>query len=79
MREREPAAQLPGGLVRSRAVKGHGRGGPSRRTRNLGPPLVLSDRRDLDVILAAVDDFVEAMQVQNVTPEPGWKRTFGNG
>ena len=64
MREREPAAQLSGGLVRSGPVERHGGGGASGCPGNLGSPLVESDGRHLDVILAAVDDFVEAMQVQ---------------
>jgi hypothetical protein len=61
MRQHEPLAQVPRRFVRSRAVERHHRGRYARRADDVRTPPVASDSGDLDVIGAAVNEFVEVM------------------
>jgi hypothetical protein len=63
MRQFEPAAQLAGCFIGRTPVKGHQSSGTSGDPGDLGPPLGGANRGNLDVILAAIDDFVESVRV----------------
>jgi hypothetical protein len=47
------------------AVEGHHGRGAARETHELRPPSIGSDLGDLDLILAAVDDLFEALDVHD--------------
>jgi hypothetical protein len=61
VRAREPAAQLSGGFLRGRAIKGHqGRWHP-RDAHDVRAPAVLRDGSDLDEVQTPPDGFFETM------------------
>ena len=61
MSQGKPATELPRRFVRRLAVEGHQGSRASRRAGDLRAPLVEADTRNLDVVLAAVDDLVKKM------------------
>jgi hypothetical protein len=67
--ERQPAAQVPGGFVRSLAVERHQGCRPAREARNLCAPLVFAHARHFNLVFATVDDFLETMNVHDCRPE----------
>jgi len=62
----QPAAEPARRLVGRAAVKRHQRARAARHPGDLRPPLVRPNRRHFDEVLAAVDDFFEAMHVHHV-------------
>ena len=63
MCEGEPAAQLSGRLDRRAPVKRHRGGRSAGEAGQLRAPFSRADGRDLDPVLAPVDDFLESMLV----------------
>lgn len=50
------------------SVEGHERRGASRNAGDLRPPFVEAHARDLDEVLAPIDDFFEAMNIHGFRP-----------
>ena len=66
MCEAEPATEVLGSFIGRAPIKRHQRTQASRHLLDLCAPLVESDRRHFDAVLAAIDDLFEMMHGHGV-------------